>query len=344
MAQAKKLPSGTWRVLVYSHTDIVGGKKVRRYESFTADEKNEAEYLAAEYARNKKRRNSPAALLFKEALENYIEDKSNILSPSTIRGYKTAQRNCFGYLDFMPLKKIDEIAIQKQININSAEYSAKSIKNQIGLISAVCKKYKLGIDFEQISTKPKEKKEILIPTEEHMRIIIEKTKDTNIEIPVLLAGLQGLRQSEIAACEWERIKENVLQIKGAIVPDENHKLVQKDLNKSYAGTRNVILVDYVAKRFGTLRSFGKMSSMTPSSILRKLKIICSENGLPEYTMHSLRHFHASVMLMLNIPDKYAMDILGQNSPHMLKATYQHIFSDEFLKVNEKINEHYKFLN
>jgi hypothetical protein len=36
MAMAKKLPSGQWRTLVYSHKDLDGK---RRYESFTADTK-----------------------------------------------------------------------------------------------------------------------------------------------------------------------------------------------------------------------------------------------------------------------------------------------------------------
>ena len=56
MAKAKKLPSGQWRTLVYSHTEKVNGKDKRIYESFTADTKKESEYLAAEFALNKKKR------------------------------------------------------------------------------------------------------------------------------------------------------------------------------------------------------------------------------------------------------------------------------------------------
>ena len=36
-----------WRCLVFSHYEIVDGKKVRKYKSFTADTKREAERLAA---------------------------------------------------------------------------------------------------------------------------------------------------------------------------------------------------------------------------------------------------------------------------------------------------------
>ncbi|MCI9448986.1 MAG: hypothetical protein HFE30_01870 [Clostridiales bacterium] len=40
MAKAKKLPRGSWRVLVYTVTDASGKRK---YESFTAETKSEAE-------------------------------------------------------------------------------------------------------------------------------------------------------------------------------------------------------------------------------------------------------------------------------------------------------------
>lgn len=51
MAKAKKLPSGSWRTLIYDYTDDKGKN---HYKSFTADTKKESEYLATEYIVNKK--------------------------------------------------------------------------------------------------------------------------------------------------------------------------------------------------------------------------------------------------------------------------------------------------
>ena len=72
MAKAKKLPSGSWRCLVYSHSEPMtdtagkpvmdaktGKQKMRRgYESFTSDDptsagKREAERMAAVFAAQK---------------------------------------------------------------------------------------------------------------------------------------------------------------------------------------------------------------------------------------------------------------------------------------------------
>jgi hypothetical protein len=88
MATAKKLPSGSWRVQVYSHKD--NGKKV--YESFTAPTKAEAEMKAAKYAMQKKLR-ARYDLTVKDALEGYINAKEGVLSPGTIRGYDRMRNN-----------------------------------------------------------------------------------------------------------------------------------------------------------------------------------------------------------------------------------------------------------
>ena len=55
MSKATKLPSGSWRVRVYSHTDTTGKK---HYESFTASTKAEAELLASQFANDRDMRRS----------------------------------------------------------------------------------------------------------------------------------------------------------------------------------------------------------------------------------------------------------------------------------------------
>jgi integrase len=39
----------------------------------------------------------------------------------------------------------------------------------------------------------------------------------------------------------------------------------------------------------------------------RFKRLLEKNGLPHMTFHDLRHMNASVMAMLRIPDKYAME-------------------------------------
>ena len=73
--------------------DQIDGKDV--YKSFTAPTKKEAEFNANQFLiksnKNKIRRSNEYT--FADALENYINLKETVLSPSTIRGYKSLKRN-----------------------------------------------------------------------------------------------------------------------------------------------------------------------------------------------------------------------------------------------------------
>ena len=100
MATAKKLPSGSWRCLAYSHTETVWNEKQgkwiekRIYESFTSDDpsprgRKEAELAAAEFQLNNRARKkaessqSNTNLTLREAIEKYINTSDGVLSPST---------------------------------------------------------------------------------------------------------------------------------------------------------------------------------------------------------------------------------------------------------------------
>ena len=82
MASARKLPSGNWRVLVYTGK---GANGKRQYESFTASTKKQAEYLAAEFVA--KRKYAVESMTVGEAIDRYIESKDAVLSPTTIAEY-----------------------------------------------------------------------------------------------------------------------------------------------------------------------------------------------------------------------------------------------------------------
>lgn len=329
MATAKKLPSGNYRVRVYD-------KKTKKYKSFTAPSKKRAELMANEYLNGLKR--SKNDLTVKQAVENYIFSKDKTLSVSTIRGYEIIKNNAIEGIKDIKLCDIDEIVLQKWANKNADDYSAKSIRNQYGLITASLKQNKINLDFDSILLKPKQKKEMLIPTIEEMKKIIKITKGTNIEVAVLLALLLGLRRSEICALKWSDYDGEKINIHSAAVPDKDNKTIIKNTNKSYAGTRKLTVPDVLKS---SLDSQEKCSdfivTMTPNGIYVRFQSLCEQNGLPKFTLHSLRHANASLMLLQGVPDKYAMERLGQATNNMLKNVYQHTFKNEQEKIADNLN-------
>lgn len=333
MATAKKLPSGSWRVNQYIGKDE-NGKRI--YKSFTASTKKQAQYLAADYLISRREKLEDKTI--EQALSEYIDSKNNTLSVSTIRGYEIIKRNAIEDIKNIKLCNIDEIILQKWMNNNAAKYSDKSIRNQFGLIIAVLKQNKVNIDTKNIMLKPKQKKEMLIPTKEQMSIILEMVVGTSVELPVTLALTLGLRQSEIAALHWDDYDGQHIKIHRSVVPNKEGKLIEKETNKSYAGTRTLDVPNILKLRLdNSERTSDHISNMVPSSILRKFQILCKQNGLPTFKMHALRHANASLLLSQGVPDKYAMERLGQSTTNMLKSVYQHTFKSEQKRISIKVN-------
>ena len=108
MATPRKLASGSWRVRVYDYTDE-DGKKV--YRSFTASTKKECAYMAVEFSRNKDRI-AAGDLTVKEAIEEYIKIKSEVLSNSTIRGYRVQQKNYYKAIENVRIKTLTTPVVQ----------------------------------------------------------------------------------------------------------------------------------------------------------------------------------------------------------------------------------------
>lgn len=139
MAKAKKLKSGNWRVQVFSHFEYKDGKKLKRQRSFTAPTKAEAEMLAAQFAADRKRREA-CAYTIGEAVREYISAKEAVLSPSTVRGYLTIEKQ----IDMIRRIRIDDLTsadLQHWISTISVQMAAKSVKNAYALASAAVALY-----------------------------------------------------------------------------------------------------------------------------------------------------------------------------------------------------------
>lgn len=313
--KAQKLPSGAWRCRVRKKID---GEIFDK--SFTADSKGEAEYLAQEWLHGKK---EPNKKLFKDALNEYIENRYNVLSPSTIKGYRSFQKHSFGLIDNMPLDSITDEVVQRLINQNALRYSYKSLKNQIGLITPVLHR------SVKVKLPQKEEEDIIIPTEEEAKEIIQLLKGSYIECQILFAMMVGLRQSEIAALRWENIHGQSIDIRGAKVHDEFGNLIYKKANKSDASRRTVHIPDYLWEKLQQLpRDDEWIFSTSPDALNSAWRRFRAKHGLRKFSVHGLRHYCASVMLLKGVPDKYAMEILGQSTQGVLKRVYQATYEQE----------------
>lgn len=331
MAKIEKLKSGNYRIRVYD-------KATKSRKSFTASSKKEVKLLAAEYENGIKSKAAPRNLSVSAAVREYIDSKSGVLSPSTIRGYEIILRNAFKQIGDTKLRSLSEMDVQKWISTNAKTYKTKSLKNQLGLLSAALRMQRVHLDLDSIKMPAAEKYEPNIPTEEEIAHILTIVEGTNVELPVTIAVTLGLRQSEIAALKWEDYDGEFLYVHSARVPDKNNKLVVKDTTKSKASTRTLEVDAVLKTRLDRAEHKSEfISTMQPNSVLKRFQQLCEREGLPHFTMHGQRHGNASLMLAQGVPDKYAMERLGQSSPNMIKNIYQHLYDTKKKEISQTMS-------
>lgn len=324
MATARKLASGNYRCLLYVGKDADGK---RQYKSFTAPTKREAERLALEYESSQD--TAEAALTLNEAASNYIAAKSNVLSPSTIAGYKKILRVNFQDIAHLPVGLITQAQIQKAVNAWSVNLAPKTVRNVYGFLVAVIKFARP--DFNAPATLPqKEKKEFYIPSETDIKTIYKAIKGTSMELPFLLASQLGLRASEIRAVVSDpkgHIENGMVHIKDAIVRGEE-KYVKKQ-TKTVSGDRTIPCSDYILKML--IENKNEYVDISPAwhSCMKKIDV-------HYFNFHTLRHYFASQALLQGIPQMYIAEMMGHSSTHMIEQVYQHTFPDAKIEFQKRM--------
>lgn len=348
MATAKKLPSGSWRVQVYAGKDASGK---RQYLSFTRPTKKEAEYDALQFQLHHKEVSRDAtSMTLSEAMERYLQSKSEVLSPSTLRSYDALRRTHLQGLMDVRLNRLTPAMVQEAINQEAKPYvddkgnvktpSPKSVRNIYGLLTAVLAEYHPALKLN--TTLPQRKvKEQTILEPEQIAVLLRAVEGTEMELPILLAVWLCMRSSEITGLTWDCIdfERKTITVKQALVRGQGNEWVQKG-TKTVGSTRTLNAPDYILERLAAIRETGtgdRVFSLHGNVLYSRLKTILRQNGLPDIRFHDLRHTSASVMALLGIPALYAQKRGGWSGPRTLQAVYEHTMQGKRNAVDIQID-------
>lgn len=339
MAKAKKLPSGNWRVKAYIGVGEDGKKK---YKSFTAPTKKEAEYMASEYLMDSKYKSAADKILFKDAMLNMIELKKPIISPSTYRQYmQYYNHSYFDSIKNTPVTALTDKQVQKLINSWVDDgLSPKTIQNLHSIFLSTVKTVDKRIVFDT-KLPQKYKSDIYIPTDEEVSQLVKASIDTPLELPILLAAFMGLRRSEIIALKWDDIdfQNKKMTIDEATVLNiDNEPTTKKP--KSVSGQRTIDIPASVLDALNRHRTDDNIQvvPLTGAAIYKRFKRLQKQLGMNDFRFHDLRHYNASVMLALGIPDKYAMERIGHSSNAILRNVYQHTMKKKQSEFSTQLDE------
>lgn len=264
------------------------------------------------------------------ACESYIESKSNVLSPSTIRGYYSILKQLSPSFRVRSLQTVTLPVLQTEVNRYSAEHSAKSTRNFSGFLQSVIKFY--GGGTMEVTLPMKEKKSEYIPSAEDVKRIFAEVKGTRYEVPLSLAAL-GLRRSEICALELSDLNGCELTINKAVVLNKNQEWTVKP-TKTTDSTRTIFIPSDLADR---IREQGYIYEGDPEMIYCALVKAQKKLGIPHFSLHKMRHFFASYLHDLGYSDKQIQEMGGWRTDIIMKSVYQHAMDMEQAKKNAADN-------
>lgn len=211
-------------------------------------------------------------------------------------------------------------------------------------------------------TKPyrRRKPKITVLSKVRMKLFLQKASENNWYLEILLGLFMGLRKGEISGLKFGdfdvenktvRISRQVtadpivlngdskitkyqlvekapktensyrtLRVPEAIMDEVLERKRQNDLRKEQLGGQ------YIDKDYISCAANGLPHSA--SALNSALSKLCSRNGLPHLTVHSLRHMYATILTEQGVPLMKVSALLGHSSIHTTFEYYCEVMDEE----------------
>lgn len=334
MATAKQLPSGSWRVRVYSHTDD-NGKKI--YQSFTAPTKVEAELQAAQFSANPDKTRSQD-ITVKQAVETYIEDNEGNLSPSTLKGYRYDLKRMEPIWNYK-IRKLTSSDIQKFIKkMIQDELSPKSIRNTYTCLTRSLRAADLEVKFKVNLPEIPEKDDYALEDEQVMALFHAANP---VMKKVIIMACHSMRLSEICGVQYGDFEGNTLRIKRVKVDKYGGGYEIKEKTKTKLSKRRIYFTDAEMAVIGRGFPNEPVIPIVPRTVDGNFAALRERLGLPDHIIiHGLRSYYASISVALNIPEKY-IEKGGGWKPNsaVLKKHYEKPIESKEVEYRNIFNNH-----
>lgn len=153
-----------------------------------------------------------------------------------------------------------------------------------------------------------------------------------------------MRRGEIAALDIKNdidYERGLISITKAYTQNTDGEFILKE-PKTCCGKRVVVCPKWATERIKKYAEKYKYEMPNPTQIggeyqrLRKKYNLCC-------SFHGLRHYFASVMLALDVPEKYAMERMGHSTNSMLKH-YQESMQEKEIEINTAMSIYFDALN
>lgn len=285
-----------------------------------------------------------------ELLESYINGRKVLgVKQTTLHGYEVVAERIYSRFKGIKATELTSYQVQTFINDMSEKYSAKTIRNTISLLSSA---YDNAIRLGQLMKNPckmvtlpkKEQPKIDIFDNEQIAVFLNALDDERLDYKVAyqLALFCGLRRSEILGLQEKHIN---VPFRCVTVEQSRHNVKGSDYvqtTKTESSHRTIAVPDFVMdsiielldvhnsfqyKHTDYLIQNGFGQPMTPSALTSQIYRIEERVGLPQVSLHDLRHTFASMLNNANVDIAMISRELGHSSINITLGIYTHAFGN-----------------
>lgn len=323
-----------------------GDNRRRKAKTVTYTTKKELERMHQKFE-DEVRHNPYIDTTVEELIDAYIENRKIVgLKATTERGYNTAKNRIISVLGSYNAREVTAYQVECFIADMAKKYKPKTIHNTIGLLhSAYARAIRTGQLKEnpcQYVTLPKKQKpDIKIFSEHEMLAFFRALSDERIDYKVAyeLCLLCGLRRSEVLGLKESDVN---LPLKCVTVSHTRHRVDGENIEqdtKTEQSRRTLALPDVVVKDIKVLikehdrpykhtdyliqDGFGQ--PMNPSVLTNHIHDIEDAAGLPQISVHGLRHTFASMLNNAGIDIARISRELGHSNISTTLGVYTHVF-------------------
>lgn len=295
------------------------------------------------------------ANLMEEWFEKQVKNK---LAVNTVNGYRVnVYKHIIPNIGGLLLQRFTTNDVQKfydsviEMEDNKNGLSAKSV---LYIHRNLKKALSYAVKQRYIPFNPADNVELVSPDKFTGKVYNNKTliaflrcvRDAEIELPVALAGLSGLRRGEVAGLRWDDIdfEQNIISIRKQ---RSGNGTTRTDV-KTYTSIRSIriskSLVEILKRHreiqennrqklgeayketgFVCCRVDGKLPNVSHFS--RCFRTATKEHGFEPIRYHDLRHSFTTNMIHLGVPINTVSKMLGHASVTITLDTYAHVLEE-----------------
>lgn len=125
-----------------------------------------------------------------------------------------------------------------------------------------------------------------------------------------------------------------------VVKDPAGKWVHKEMPKNASSIRRIVLPSEIIEEIGHGDPEEFVYGKTPTAITNAFDYLRKKLGL-QCRFHDLRHYAASILHAIGMPDQYIMERGGWSTDGTLKAVYRNVLTDKNKVFTDKANEYFR---